>query len=211
MTDQLRRSWLSNAAAWTDAVRGQRIESRRLGTDAAIVAAILDRTPRTLLDLGCGEGWLARAVAAHGVTVTGVDASPALVAAAAELGGGTFLTRSYEELTGLGTFDVVVANFSLFEETLPDITPLLNPGGSFLIQTLHPAFAGPPYTDGWRTETFATMPGFTEEMPWYFRTVGSWVRALREAGFVVEELREPLHPESGVPLSLIFIATVQQR
>ncbi|HEX9986617.1 MAG TPA: class I SAM-dependent methyltransferase [Thermoanaerobaculia bacterium] len=212
MTDQLRRSWLTNAAAWTEAVREQRIASRQLGTDAAIVAAVLDRSPRDVLDLGCGEGWLTRALAAQGMTVTGVDVSPALIEAAHALGGGTFQTLPYDELDTLtATFDVIVANFSLFEEQLPDVRPLLNPGGAFIIQTLHPAFAGPPYADGWRVETFATLPGFTEEMPWYFRTLGSWVRALADAGLRLEELREPLHPETGVPLSVIFCSTVQQR
>lgn len=211
MTDQLRRSWVNNAAAWTGAVRERRIESRRLGTDAAIVGAVIDRHPRTALDLGCGEGWLTRALAAQGVAMTGIDASPTLIDAARDLGGGTFHVRSYEELSGLGAFDVVVANFALFEESLPDVRPLLNPGGAFLIQTLHPAFAGPPYADGWRTETFATMPGFSEEMPWYFRTLASWVAELRRIGFAVDRMYEPLHPESGMPLSLILSATVQQR
>jgi 2-polyprenyl-3-methyl-5-hydroxy-6-metoxy-1,4-benzoquinol methylase len=73
--DRLRRSWVANAPAWVDAVRGQRIESRCLVTDAAIVEAVLDQQPSTVLDLGCGEGWLARALASHGIEVTGVDAS----------------------------------------------------------------------------------------------------------------------------------------
>jgi hypothetical protein len=51
-------SWQANADAWTAAVREQRIESRRLVTDAAILALAL--APLRILDLGCGEGWLRR-------------------------------------------------------------------------------------------------------------------------------------------------------
>ena len=78
MTDErISQSWIANADVWTSAVRERRIESRRVATDAAIVSAVLDQHPKTVLDLGCGEGWLARAL--HGVDVTGIDGSPALI------------------------------------------------------------------------------------------------------------------------------------
>jgi SAM-dependent methyltransferase len=197
-TDRLRRSWIANAAAWRDAVRERRIESRRVATDAAIVDAVLALQPRTLLDLGCGEGWLARALAAQGVEVTGVDASPDLVAAARDLGGGAFHVLAYDELSTLDAhFDVAVANFSLFEETLPAL-----PADALVIQTIRDEGS----EDGWRVETFAAMEGeWREPMPWYFRTIASWTRMLEENGWSVTETREPLHPETGQPLSVIFI------
>jgi len=208
---QLRRSWIANASAWSETVRGQKIESRRVGTDEAIVAAILERHPRRVLDLGCGEGWLARALARHGIEVTGIDASPALIEAANELGGGVFRVASYEELARLGeTFDLVVANFSLLHEDLQPVLQALKViAPALIIQTIHPAFAGGDYADGWRTETFAAMEGeWPEPMPWYFRTVGSWVRVLREGGYDVAEVREPLHPQHLRPLSILFVATI---
>jgi len=209
--EQLRRSWIANASAWSETVRGRKIESRRVGTDEAIVAAVLERSPRRVMDLGCGEGWLARALAQHGIEVTGMDASPALIEAAKELGGGVFRVASYEELAGLGeTFDLVVANFSLLHEDLrPVLHALRRIAPALIVQTIHPAFAGGDYVDGWRTETFAAMEGeWPEPMPWYFRTVGSWVRALREGGYDVAEVREPLHPQHLRPLSILFVATV---
>lgn len=60
-------SWQNNAEAWTAAVRERRIESRTLVTDRAIVDAVLSRSPRHVLDIGCGEGWLGRALADRGV------------------------------------------------------------------------------------------------------------------------------------------------
>lgn len=209
--EQLRRSWIANASAWSETVRGRKIESRRVGTDEAIVAAVLDRNPRRVLDLGCGEGWLARALAERGIEVTGVDASPALIEAANELGGGDFRVASYEELAGWNeTFDLVVANFSLLQEELrPVLSTLKSMAPTLIVQTVHPAFAGGDYVDGWRTETFAAMEGeWPEPMPWYFRTVGSWVRVLRESGYDVAEVREPLHPQHLRPLSILFVATV---
>jgi SAM-dependent methyltransferase len=76
-------SWVANAEAWTAAVRGGAIPSRRAGTDAAIVEACAAALPAlagaAVLDLGCGEGWLARALAARGARVAGADGSAPLV------------------------------------------------------------------------------------------------------------------------------------
>lgn len=52
-------SWGKNAEPWTRAVREKQIDSRRQVTDQAIVEAVLSRSPKSLLDIGCGEGWLA--------------------------------------------------------------------------------------------------------------------------------------------------------
>jgi len=91
-------SWHVNAAPWTGAVRAQRIESRRLITDRAILEAILDRAPGQVLDIGCGEGWLARALSRHGIAVLGVDAVPELIEQARAAGGGEFIVASYEQI-----------------------------------------------------------------------------------------------------------------
>ncbi len=80
--DALLHSWQHNAQAWIDAVRGGLIESRRQVTDQAILLAILGRQPERVLDLGCGEGWLLRALADRGIEVTGVDGDIVLVEAA---------------------------------------------------------------------------------------------------------------------------------
>lgn len=216
-TDQLQRSWIANASSWRDAVRQRKIESRRVATDAAIVDVLLGLAPSKVLDLGCGEGWLVRELAAHGIEACGVDASQPLIDAALALGGGSFFARSYEELASGELpmpvpFDAVVANFSILEE---DIVPLLTaaarllrPEGSFVIQTVHPAFAtgDAPYVSGWRTETFASIEGeWPEPMPWYFRTIATWIDDLSRHGFTLRELREPLDGQGLRPLSMIFV------
>lgn len=210
-------SWHTNAAAWTRAVREGRIESRRQVTDAAIVQAVLGRRPRTVLDLGCGEGWLVRALAGHGIAGTGVDAVAALVAQAQQAGGGSFRVLSYEAIADgalAARADVVVANFSLLggaavERLLRQVPALLEPGGALVVQTLHPVAAcgDLPYEEGWRDGTWAGFSDeFTDPAPWYFRTVGGWVALLDRAGMRVVELHEPLHPATGKPASIVFVA-----
>jgi 2-polyprenyl-3-methyl-5-hydroxy-6-metoxy-1,4-benzoquinol methylase len=214
----LEHSWRANAAAWSDAVRERRIASRRVGTDAAIVDAVLHMQPRRVLDLGCGEGWLARTLGARGIEVVGVDASPELVESARALGGAQFETTSYAGLASrradLGRFDAAVFNFALLAEDLR--TPLqatralLAPRGRLLVQTVHPWIArgDAPYIDGWRIETFEDFGGaFKEPMPWYFRTLASWSAAIRDNGFAVERWIEPVD-SSGTPLSLLLVAAI---
>lgn len=209
-------AWHANATPWTRAVRAGGIESRRLATDRAIVEAVLARAPRTAIDFGCGEGWLARALAAHGVDVTGVDAVPALVEAAQGQGGGSFQVMSYAEVAG-GALrrraDVVVCNFSLLgaasvDGLLAAVPALLEPGGALLVQTLHPWYAGvQPYRDGWREGSWAGCgEGFGDPAPWYFRTLGGWLDAFTVAGLRLTALHEPLHPRTGRPASVIFTA-----
>jgi 2-polyprenyl-3-methyl-5-hydroxy-6-metoxy-1,4-benzoquinol methylase len=213
----LRESWDRNAAAWTDAVRGGHIPSRRAGTDAAVVEAAARLGGRRVLDVGCGEGWLARALAERGFAVTGIDGSAELVERARAAGGGTFRTLRYEEAEADparldGPYDTIVCNFALLGER---VAPLLRAlaaalarGGRVLVQTVHPftACGDAPYRDGWRTEDFAGFDRpFPAAMPWYFRTVGSWVAAAREAGLRLAELEEPTHPDTGRPLSLILV------
>lgn len=223
MTDEQREaalvwSWMANAEAWTRAVREGRIASRRLVTDAAIVDAVVSRGPGRVLDLGCGEGWLMRALAERGIETVGLDASLELVMAAEETGGGRYRCCSYDEVVqdptrAGGPYDVIACNFSLLGA---DLVPLLGalrrnlaPGGALVIQTVHPwtAAGNEGYADGWRTETFAGFgENFSEPMPWYFRTLESWMAALRDAGLRLAGLREPLHPQTGHPASLVLVA-----
>lgn len=222
----LGESWDANADAWTRAVREGRIPSRRLGTDAAVVEACTRALPDgggRALDAGCGEGWLAFALAERGADVTGVDASEALVerartAARARAVAARFEVASYAALAedpalARGPYDLVACNFALLDDDLAGaLRPLarrLAPGGRLVVQTLHPwAYAqatGEAYQDGWRTETFASFEEpFPMRMPWFFRTLGSWFDGVGKAGLQVVAVTEPRDATSGRTLSLLL-------
>ncbi|MDP9782474.1 class I SAM-dependent methyltransferase [Pseudomonas fluorescens] len=216
----LLQSWHHNAQAWIEAIRTGAIESRQTVTDQAILLAVLSRQPERVLDLGCGEGWLLRALTERGIEAVGVDGDAILVDAARAAGSSPVHLASYEALVEAkvdvgNDYDLICANFALLHQ---DIIPLLaamnvllSPGGALVIQTLHPwTVAAGNYQDGWREETFDGFKGQWRPMPWYFRTLSSWLNALDMAGFRLVGLQEPQHPQSPVPQSLLLVAEQYQ-
>jgi hypothetical protein len=157
------------------------------------------------------------APAARHIKLTGIDVVPSLIEQAVAGGGGDFHLASYEDVAA-GRFriaaDAVVCNFSLLgkesvESIVAAVPRLLTESGSLIVQTLHPMVAcgSEPYRDGWRAGTWSGLgDAFTDPAPWYFRTLGSWLDLLQRSGLRLLELREPLHPITAVPASVIFIA-----
>jgi 2-polyprenyl-3-methyl-5-hydroxy-6-metoxy-1,4-benzoquinol methylase len=209
------RSWTQNAEAWAQAVRTSMIESRRLITDQAVLDAILAQQPRHVLDLGCGEGWLVRALTAEGIQTLGVDAVPSLIESAREAGG-SFQLATYEDIIA-GRLaikaDTLVCNFALLgkesvEQLVAFLPSLLEPQGQLIVQTVHPLIAcgEQSYADGWREEEWTGFgTPFPSPAPWYFRTLASWITLFAGSGWRLCEMREPLHPRTGKPASVIFI------
>ncbi|MFW0888355.1 UNVERIFIED_CONTAM: class I SAM-dependent methyltransferase [Pseudomonas sp. JL1] len=212
----LLQSWHHNAQSWIEAIRTGTLESRLKVTNQAIILAVLGRQPERVLDLGCGEGWLLRALTERGIEMVGVDGDATLVESARAAGSSRVYLASYEELAqakvDIGSdYNVICANFALLHQ---DIVPLLAamnallaPGGTLVIQTLHPwVMAADDYQDGWREETFTGFKGQWQPMPWYLRTLSSWLNALDMAGFRLAGLQEPQHPQSAMPQSLLLVA-----
>lgn len=209
-------AWRRNAAPWTEAVRGGGIASRTECTNAAIVDAILARAPRSVLDVGCGEGWLVRALSARGIRALGVDAVAELVERAREAGLGEFRVVDYDALAAGALderFDVVACNFSLFGDAsvaclLGAVPGLLAPGGALIIQTLHPrASSGDEArADGWREGSWdGCGEGFGGAPPWYFRSMAGWERLFAASGLRTLHMHEPCHPRGREPASVVFV------
>ncbi len=212
-------SWLQNAKPWIQAITNDEIESRQLTTNEVIVNTLLKKAPKKVMDIGCGEGWLARVLHESGIKVHGIDIVPELVDEAKRLGGGSFQVLPYEDLPkGVikEKFDVVVCNFSLLgnesvNHIFQSVKHLLNDNGFFIIQTIHP-IAGcgeAEYKDGWRAGSWAGFnPKFTNPPPWYFRTLETWKSLFMQYEIRLSEILEPVNPKTGTFASIIFIGEV---
>jgi len=210
-------SWRKNATPWATAIRNNEIESRSLVTNDSVINAIVKKAPKSVLDIGCGEGWLVRELEARGIRSTGIDVTNELIEHARNSGDGSFQVLSYEEIspnTIQDKFDAIVCNFSLLGNesvnlVFHQIASLLNDSGVFIIQTIHPisACGEEMYEDGWRKGSWAGFSDeFTDPAPWYFRTVDSWKDLFLNNNLSLIEIIEPLNRKTKEYVSIIFTA-----
>jgi len=212
---RIARSWTENAGSWANAIQNKLIGSRQSVTNAAIIEAIESVPGKQVLDVGCGEGWLARELDPLGYQVTGIDMIPELIDTARQTSPGEYYLLGYENLAQSNLnqkFDVAVCNFSLLgkesvEALFQTLSDYLHVGGYLLVQTLHPITSGiDSYQCGWRETQFDEIgDNFSGSSPWYFRTLSAWQRLFRENGFPLNHLIEPVHGSTGQVMSLIMI------
>ena len=219
-TNKVLESWQINASEWIKTLEGQHIESRKI-TNPAIFDTIKSFRPSKVLDIGCGEGWLTRALDQSGIRAVGIDGTPQLIENAKSKGGGDFFVQSYEEIIHgqeimEAPYEAVVFNFCLYlkEETLGLLSkvPLFLQGRNLIfIQTLHPYFAlaeGLEYKNQWLDNAWRGLRGkFTAPHHWYYRTLEGWMKTIADSGLKLLSAREPLLPGAGRPASIIFILT----
>jgi trans-aconitate methyltransferase len=118
---------------------------RFVATLASDVVALLNPQPgEKILDLGCGDGALTEQLAATGAIVTGVDASPTMLAAARRRNSRdlTFEQQNATVLPYHQQFDAVFSNAALHwitgisgqQASLAGIYRALRPGGRFVAE-----------------------------------------------------------------------------
>lgn len=237
--DELNAQWARLAPAWVREAREGANANRAGLLDAPMLAACGDVRGLRALDAGCGEGRFSRMLAERGASyVLGVDLSPAMVTAARELEGANedYLVGDVQKLESLESesFDLVVS--CLNQCDLPDFHAntreafrLLRPGGRFVVANLHPMRSA---VGGWhRSETgeklHVVLDDYFDESErhWrmmgvdftnFHRTLSTYLRSFRTAGFVLGDLVEPtvtpkelerypvLHDETRVPNFIIY-------
>lgn len=213
--EKIIESWKKNVNLWLNAIHKDEIASRVLVTNEAIVEAVLSKKPNTVLDIGCGEGWLVRAIEENGINCLGIDVVPGFIQQAST-GNGRFKELSYEALSffELGEkFDLLVANFSLLgnesvEHIFQQAAELLNEHGYLIIQTIHPKMVNDDSnnTDGWRAGSWDGFNStFVDPAPWYLRTLKSWKALFTKSGFQDVAIIEPLNPVTNKITSVIFV------
>lgn len=177
-----------------------------------------------ILDLGCGQGRIARSLAARPNRVVGVDVSSALLAIArAEPVDGAQYVEA--DVTSLGwwdgeLFDGVVASMSLMDiddlaGAVTSAATVVRSGGWFAWSIIHPVFPGiddvhPSWSPrGYFEERWWNTggPGVRGRVGSNHRTLSTYMNALTRAGFVLEEVDEPAWwptPE-GPPLPFFLV------
>jgi SAM-dependent methyltransferase len=170
-----------------------------------------------VLDVACGHGRVARALAGLGAAVTGVDLSRALLDKAqaledAEPMGIRYVHADMASVPGLddAAFDAAVCNFGLADidnlgGALATVARLLRTGGAFVFSILHPCFSGTatvsgtwPATGRYHDEGYwvANSPSSTlrRQVGANHRTLSTYVNSLSLGGLRLSAMSEPDPP-----------------
>jgi ubiquinone/menaquinone biosynthesis C-methylase UbiE len=199
--------WEQRAEEW---VRWARSPELDFGFWELNLPAMLELMPapgRLTLDVACGEGRLSRELARHGHRMIGIDSSPSLLTAAREADPTLELLLADAASIPLedDAADLAVASMALMTvDDVPavvrEVARVLAPGGRFLVTLLHPidtwGDAGGSYFDETTFDKEVVRAAGRMTFRDAHRPLGAYFRALEEAGFAIERVREPA-PDDG--------------
>ena len=206
--------WNSVAADWQIQVGDEGDSNRRLNSDPVLWAFAGDVAGLSVLDAGCGTGYLSRKLADKGALVTGLDFSEKMIEIAlAKNPQIDFREDSCSELRTIDDelYDLVVSNYVLMDtpdlrETMEAFSRVLKTGGMAILIFSHPCFPQGQATiseDGevtyrWHVPYFQqsrlTDPPwahFTSDFIWFHRPLSDYWKAFAAAGFSVVGFEEP--------------------
>jgi 2-polyprenyl-3-methyl-5-hydroxy-6-metoxy-1,4-benzoquinol methylase len=223
--DAVRAAWDHAADAYAEGQATGRDIYRYEVFGPAQVALCGDVDGARLLDVGCGAGYFARAMAERGASVTGVDLSPRLLDHARRTGGPVEYrlldAGAIAEAFAPASFDVVTSCLAL--QDMPDpprvlaaIASVLTPGGRAIVSIAHPCTDTPFrqwQRDAGGAKQALAIDRYFERGPlsyawagwlYAFTTAGlhapleDWFAWFRAAGLAVHALREPAPPPEAV-------------
>lgn len=213
-------SYDDNAEFWVQIIRENRDKYRTALTNPALISAVGPADGLSILDAGCGEGYMSRLLAGKGAKVTGIDSSAELIKAARdhELSSTlpvTFDVGSVNSLPyGPGEFDAVVCNHLMNDLRDPSVaiwefSRVLRGDGRLIILMLHPCFYNKHAErqdpeNNLITDTYFQARSVTQNFEVdglrsptattaWLRPLESYTEALRQSGFTITSLTEP-HP-----------------
>jgi SAM-dependent methyltransferase len=171
---------------------------------------------RRVLDVGCGEGQVARRVAKLGADVVGLDPTVAQLEVARERAGGPHYALAAAEALPLpdAAFDaalscLVFEHLDPFEPAVAEIARVLAPGGRFALFLNHPLLQAPGSgwvidhildEQYWRVGPYLTDDPGSEEvapgvvLPFVHRPLSRYVHKMGEVGLLIDDMAEPAPP-----------------
>lgn len=205
-----RQSWDNAARDWIRWARDPGADHTFWNWNLPALLDLLPAAGELTVEIGCGEGRVARALIERGHHVVGVEGSPVLAAAAREAAPGleVHVADAAELPLEDGVADLVVASMSLFnierlDEAVREVARVLTPGGRFVFSIVHPVNSAKPLGDHPEAGSYFARYGYEETrerdgavMTFHdlHRPLEAYVAALRDAGLLIEDLREPRPP-----------------
>jgi SAM-dependent methyltransferase len=181
---------------------------------------LLPAPGRQTLDIGCGEGRLARDLKELGRRIIGIDSSPSLVAAASAFDPSMDVRLADASALPLddGCADLAVAFMSLQDiddmaAAIREAARVLEPGGRLCLAIVHPINSAGRFEDATANAHFVIEGDYLNAFHYadavernglkmtfnsLHRPLEAYFMALEESGFLVEALREPTVPQHAI-------------
>jgi SAM-dependent methyltransferase len=215
--DLSRRLWEEHAEWWTDGFTD--------GADPEYEDQIIPLVVRELagvekvLDIGTGDGQIARALSATGCVVTGVDPTSAQISVAVERGGGPRYVQSGacplpfdDESFDAALACLVFEHIDDVDGAISEVARVLRSGGSFNFLLNHPLLQTPdsgwiddhmvePPEQYWRIGNYLDEAETIEQVElgvhirFLHRPLSRYLNALADNGLLLERMDEPAPPE----------------
>lgn len=174
---------------------------------------------KIVLDVGCGDGQIARALAANGATVLGIDPTQMHIDIANERAGGpSYLLGSATSLPVENSSQDAVVACLVFEHidevdaAIAEVARVLKPGGQFSFFLNHPLLQTPgsgwiddhiidPPEQYWRIGPYLVEAESIEEVEmgvhirFIHRPLSRYINALISNGLYLERMLEPSPPQ----------------
>jgi len=204
------------------ALRDNPTSANEIEEKPAFFSMLPDLQGKRMLDLGCGAGENCKEFIARGATaVFGIDISKKMIKQAeAQAIHPNILFRvgAMEDIAQIeGKFHVVVSSMAIhyvedFPKLLMDVYNLLESGGIFLFSQEHPFTTAPIDGSKWIRDAeeridhyrlrdymlggFRSVQWLDHKVEKYHRTFSEIINALVSAGFIIEEIMEPMASEA---------------
>jgi SAM-dependent methyltransferase len=212
MSRTTRAAWDQEAAAWIEWARAPALDHTFWGFNLPALLELAPAPGGLTVDIGCGEGRVARELIRRGHTVVGVEGSEALAAAAraSEPSFEVHVADAMRLPLDEGTADLAVASMSLLNidampEAVGEVARVLAPGGRFCFSLVHPQSSARPLGDHPEAGSYFAEYGYAEDrdrdgrrMTFHdiHRPLSAYTAALEAAGLLIEALREPVPGEA---------------
>jgi ubiquinone/menaquinone biosynthesis C-methylase UbiE len=214
--NEIKDFWDSVASDWEIQVGDEGDRNRQLNSDPVLWDFAGDVKGLTVLDAGCGTGYLSQQLLKKGAQVNGIDFSEKMIKIARKKHPNiNFAIDSCSELGSQSSnyYDMIIANYVLMdtpdlEKTMTAFHRVLKPNGIAIVIFSHPCFPqgnasvmkkenGISYL--WKNSYFEQQKRidppwghFKSNFIWFHRPLSDYWKAFKNAAFDIVNFEEPI-------------------
>lgn len=213
--EETRNFWNRVADDWWIQVGHEGDNNRILNSDPVLWQFAGAVNGLTVLDAGCGTGYLSKKLRDRGALVTGIDFSERMI----EIARARYLDIDFrvDSCNALDTipechYDMVIANYVLMDTpdlngTMRAFARVLKTEGAAIVIFSHPCFPQGSATHSWtgkwpcycwkdsyfepRKNIGTPWAHFKSGFIWFHRALSDYWKAFKSAGFMVTDFEEP--------------------